>query len=56
MSHTLMSITERQILSDTQLKLQIQNMAISKPCTGHCLSGITILELPLAAWRRPVLP
>ena len=27
----------------------------SKPCTGHCPSGIIIVELPLATWKSAIM-
>ena len=35
---------------------QIQAPTLSKSSTGHCPSGIAILELPLAAWRSAAMP
>ena len=46
------SLQDSQATFGTNFKKNI----VFKPCTWHCSSGITILELPLAAWSSPALP
>ena len=34
---------------------KLMNKYFQKSCTGHCPSRITIMELPLAAWRSAAM-